>query len=108
MFLMVTDKSPGKMFRLHTAGIMAFRPYDFQTSFPALPLLHDIPKVYQPPGEELFSHDHRFGNKTRNYKPEVMRECCMLFGGFVVQLHVPGTKVFIFAFSCLCRQCGRY
>lgn|GEM_PF-6856416 len=98
---MVTGNSPGKMFRQHTAGIIAFRPYDFQTSFPALPMLHDIPNVYKPPGEELFFHDHRFGNNTRNYKLEVMRECCILFGCFVVQPHVPGTKGIIFAFPCM-------
>ena len=98
---MVTGNSPGKMFRQHTAGIIAFSPYDFQTSFPALPLLHDIPNVYQPLSEELFSHDHLFGNKTRNCKIELMRECCMLSGCFVVQPHVPGTKGIIFAFSCM-------
>lgn len=98
---MVTGNYPGKMFRQHTAGIIAFRPYDFQTSFPALPLLHDIPNVYQPLGEEVFALDQCFGNKTRNCKIEVMRECCMLFGCFVVQPHVPGTKGIIFAFPCM-------
>jgi hypothetical protein len=95
---MVTGNYPAKMFRQHTAGIIAFRPYDFQTSFPALPLLHDIPNVCKPLGEELFFHDHRFGNKTRNCKVEVTRKCCMLFSCFVVQPNVPGTKGIIFAF----------
>jgi hypothetical protein len=98
---MVNGNSPGKMFRQQAVSSSAFRPFYFQTSFPAMPLLHDIPNVYQTLGEELFSHDHRFGNKTRNCKLEVMRECCMLIGCFVVQPDVPGTKGIIFAFSCM-------